>query len=336
MFSSDLQAALNQELEGVSRKTLSERSSQISLNYRAGGRSRTQIRDQYDALAYFVTRSPATYAATHSALLRFAQRCPSFTPLSALDVGAGPGTASWALSSIWPMVQTITQIDHNQTFLNLGRSLLASSRNESLRSAKQIPAELPEGLLGLGAFDLIVLSYTLAEFATPLITAVLHNLLLLHPVGIVFVEPGTPAGYRRIIATREFLLAQGLRVLAPCPHEAKCPLLTDDWCHFSQRLNRSRAHLQVKKAALSYEDEKFSYLVAVRSDYFARAQNDRLLNRPRPVGRALEAKLCTTSGTAPLIHVNKSDKELYRKLDKARWGDEISVEAVEEPPPQSS
>ena len=58
---------------------------------------------------------------------------------------------------------------------------------------------------------------------------------------LLIVEPGTPAGYARIIALRGQLIAQGAHVAAPCPHDAECPLIAPDWCHFTQRLPRSRA-----------------------------------------------------------------------------------------------
>ena len=38
-----------------------------------------------------------------------------------------------------------------------------------------------------------------------------------------------------------------------------------DWCHFTQRLPRSRAHKQIKGAELPFEDEKFSYVALTRA-----------------------------------------------------------------------
>src|SRR5262249_55587207 len=82
---------------------------------------------------------------------------------------------------------------------------------------------------------------------------------------LVIVEPGTPAGYARIIAARAQLIASGAHVAAPCPHDRACPLTPPDWCHFAQRLPRSRAHMQMKGAEVPFEDEKFSYVVLTRA-----------------------------------------------------------------------
>ena len=64
---------------------------------------------------------------------------------------------------------------------------------------------------------------------------------------------------------REQLIASGAHVAAPCPHDGKCPLQPPDWCHFTQRLPRSRAHKQIKEADVPFEDEKFSYVALTRS-----------------------------------------------------------------------
>ena len=43
----------------------------------------------------------------------------------------------------------------------------------------------------------------------------------------------------------------------------ECPM-RDDWCHFAVRLPRSAAHRAAKGAKRGFEDEKFTYVVAVR------------------------------------------------------------------------
>ncbi len=57
-----LNAAIALLLEGVSRKELEQRASRLSVSYRDGGTS-AGIVNPADALAYLVTRAPATYAA---------------------------------------------------------------------------------------------------------------------------------------------------------------------------------------------------------------------------------------------------------------------------------
>src|SRR5258708_36899331 len=111
---------------------------------------------------------------------------------------------------------------------------------------------------------------------------------------LLIVEPGTPAGYARIIALRGQLIAAGAHVAAPCPHDGKCPLEAPDWCHFIQRLPRSRAHQQVKGAELPFEDEKFAYVALTRAP--AAHHPARVLAQPDVSKVEVVAKLCTPNG----------------------------------------
>ena len=111
---------------------------------------------------------------------------------------------------------------------------------------------------------------------------------------LLVVEPGTPAGYARIIALRAQLIAAGAHVAAPCPHDGKCPLDAPDWCHFTQRLPRSRAHKQIKGAELPFEDEKFAYVALTRAPVARRPA--RVLAQPVVSKVEVTAKLCTPDG----------------------------------------
>jgi len=137
---------------------------------------------------------------------------------------------------------------------------------------------------------------------------------------LLVIEPGTPAGYARIIALRTQLIAQGAHVIAPCPHDGACPLIAPDWCHFTQRLARSRAHKHLKGAELPFEDEKFIYVALAHTPQAARPA--RVLAQPQMSKVAIHAKLCTATGieiaTAP-----RRDKAAYAQFRRLDWGDAI-------------
>src|SRR5436190_1028082 len=96
-----LQAAINALLEGRPRGPLAERAAKISECYRCGGHSGAAIASDADVLAYLLARLPATYAAV-LAVLREVRARSDFAPQTLTDIGAGPGTASWAAIEIWP------------------------------------------------------------------------------------------------------------------------------------------------------------------------------------------------------------------------------------------
>src|SRR6202142_4800445 len=91
----ELKAALDAKLEGFSRGDAVTRAAAISKTYRDGGGS-SAIRTGTDALAYALARMPATYAAVTASLNALRETVPDFAPKTLLDVGAGPGTATWA------------------------------------------------------------------------------------------------------------------------------------------------------------------------------------------------------------------------------------------------
>ena len=90
-----------------------------------------------------------------------------------------------------------------------------------------------------------------------------------------------------------------------------------DWCHFSQRLPRLRAHKQVKRAELPFEDEKFAYVALMRTPLAPRPS--RVLAQPRLSKVEVTAKLCTAEGLV-LARVPRRDASAYAAARRWRWG----------------
>ena len=114
------------------------------------------------------------------------------------------------------------------------------------------------------------------------------------------------------------LIAPGAHVAAPCPHDGACPLAAPDWCHFTQRLPRSRAHKQLKAAELPYEDEKFIYVALTRAPVTQRPA--RVLAQPVITKVAVTAKLCTDRGVVSAV-APRRDKIAYARFRRLNWGD---------------
>ena len=115
-------------------RALMPRSGQtISQTYRSGGSS-SRIRTRADALAYALARMPGTYAAVAASLNALMEIDPDFAPLSLLDIGAGPGTATWAASEAFTSLETFTLLDANTALRDLATDLVTSQpRLETLR-----------------------------------------------------------------------------------------------------------------------------------------------------------------------------------------------------------
>jgi ribosomal protein RSM22 (predicted rRNA methylase) len=309
-----LKAALDAKLHGLSRSDAAARSARISRTYRGGGGS-DAIRTEADALAYALARMPATYAAVTACLNALCEIRPDFAPNSLLDVGAGPGTASWAAAEAFPSLAGFMSIDANAALRTLAQDLFdQSTRLSGIRYAR---GEARAALADAEASDLVVASYLVGEMDDAGRIAIASLMWAKTRDTLLIVEPGTPAGYARIIALRAQLIASGAHVTAPCPHDSACPLKPPDWCHFTQRLPRSRAHKALKDADLPFEDEKFAYVALTRAPVPQRPS--RVLAQPVVTKVEVTAKLCTADGVV-VTKVPRRAKADYARARHWRWG----------------
>jgi len=314
-----LRAALAAQLEGVSRKDLAARAARTSEAYRAGRGSAGVIQSEADALAYALARLPATYAACAAVFAEAARMAPAFVPRRLLDAGAGPGGTSWAALGAWPGLTDVTWLDASPTFLALAARLAgqgppALQRAQAVRGDMVSPRDLPPA-------DVVVASYALAEIAPAAQGAVVSALWAACDGVLALIEPGTPAGFQRILAARQALVAAGADLLAPCPHAEACPLASPDWCHFSVRLPRSRDHMLSKGAEVPFEDEKFAYLIAARPGVAAAAPRpSRILAPPRASKGGIAFRLCGPAGLEART-VARRDKPAHAAARRLGWGD---------------
>jgi len=186
----DLRRGLEQLMEGQSQRALAQRAAALSRRYREGGRSADAIRDRDDALAYALTRLPATYAAVAAALAAAAQARPAFAPRTLIDVGAGPGTAAWAAAHRFPAIADFCLIDDNAPLRALARALIKGVDRPALRNATYAAGTLKD--LVAEPADLVIASYVIGEVA-PSALADAADALWSHAADmLVVVEPGTP------------------------------------------------------------------------------------------------------------------------------------------------
>jgi ribosomal protein RSM22 (predicted rRNA methylase) len=313
----ELKAALEAKLHGLSRSDAAERAARISETYRGGGDS-TGIRSEADALAYALARMPATYAAVTASLNALREIRPDFAPDSLLDIGAGPGTATWAAAAAFASLEHVTEIDSNAALRMLALDLFGQS--PGLSAVGYIQGEARAALASAEPAALVVASYLVGEMEDAARTALAEAMWAKTRDTLIIVEPGTPAGYERIIVLRAQLIASGAHVMAPCPHDRACPLQAPDWCHFAQRLPRSRAHMALKDAEVPFEDEKFAYVALTRAAVARPAA--RVLAQPEVGKVEVTAKLCTPDGLA-IAKVPRRVKADYARARRWRWGDAV-------------
>ncbi len=294
---------------------LADRSGRISEHYRRAGASRGVVGEEADAIAYALSRMPATFAAVSRVLQELQDRAPDFAPTTLLDAGAGPGTAAWAAGECFDGLRK-TLFDHNDEFLELARTIAADLVEE---------AEVLQHDLGRFAldrrFDLVTCAYALTELGDGAVLETARRLWQ-HTAGVlVIVEPGRPRDYQRLMDVRARLVAEGGTILAPCPHDKPCPLVAPDWCHFSVRLSRSREHMRMKGGTLGYEDEKFSYLVVARPGIGTRTPA-RVIRPPEANKFSVSLPLCAPNATELRVVPSRA-KVAFKAAKKLGWGDSV-------------
>lgn len=316
-----LSSALQALLEGKGRKELSARATRLSEGFRSRQSSRELLRDDLDALAYALTRLPATYAANATVLRKIFEESPNFRPSSLVDAGCGLASASFAALEVWPDIRDVALLDRSPEFLALARRLIETSAHVALTKANIITADLLTFPRAHAPADLVVASYALTEIADNALPVALDALWERAGRALVLIEPGTPRDYSRLMTLRERLIRAGGRIALPCPHDRPCPLTSPDWCHFATRLSRSRDHKLLKGADLPFEDEKFSYLVAFRNEEPARRA--RITAPPRNIKWGVELRLCAPQGMEQTT-IAKRDKAFFQSVRKSVWGDSIA------------
>ena len=319
----ELPASLRQAVERILEKVplpeLKQAAKTLSDRYRAELRDgRLHMAQDMAVKAYLATRLPATYAAVRASLDALNEARPDFTPKTLLDVGAGPGTVLWATSELWPDLEQALLLEASAAVRKVGETLAADAI--TVRTVWQA-GDVTTDLAGLQPADLVTCAYVLDEIVPASLPKMVDRLWQLTADTLLIVEPGTPAGWQRILAVRAQLIAAGAHVLAPCPHQAPCPLSPPDWCHFARRVARSRLHRLAKDAEVPWEDEKFIFVAVSRQPAASHAA--RVIAPPKSGSGKVLLKLCGPNGGAGEQLFTKRDGDLFKAARRLDWGDTL-------------
>lgn len=311
-----LENAIEQKIKNVKLAELKQCANNLSEKYMKQERTGdTLLNTEIEALAYAIMRMPATYGAVYTALKNTLERIDSNIQ-SVLDIGAGTGAATWAISDLLES-NNIRCFEREQVMLELGKSFM--SQNLELRDVSWEYADIVKDNLDVKA-DLVVTSYMLNEIRPEERKNVIHKLIESSNQIILIVEPGTPEGFKNIKEVQKIAIENGLHIVAPCTFQGICPLPDDDWCHSIVRMERTKLHKLLKNAELPYEDEKFSYIAISKE----KCDNSgiRILRHPIIEKGRITLKVCHNGNIEEMI-VTKKDKELFKSVKKKKCGDNI-------------
>jgi ribosomal protein RSM22 (predicted rRNA methylase) len=283
----------------------------ISTRYRGENKEEKSILSLEEAISYALARLPSTFQ-VFSYVLKELEKLTSYAPSSFLDVGCGPAASYWALKETYPDLKKIDLLEKNK-FMNKVLSLLIAKPRGTSFILQDAKAYQPQS-----SYDIISFSYCLGEIKN--FEKSLEKYWAHTNQSLIITEPGTPEGFQTILKARTFLLKLGAFFVAPCGHNAPCPLEKEkkDWCHFSQRFERENFHKIIKKGYLDYEDEKFSYLIATKDPFLV--EGNRILKKPQKDKGYIKFDLCAPEGICKKT-CSKSKNKDYKSLKRKKWGD---------------
>jgi ribosomal protein RSM22 (predicted rRNA methylase) len=235
----------------------------------------------------------------------------NFTSL--LDLGSGPGTVLFAAIQELEGLQSILCFEKDAALIQLAKDLarFSQAKNVSWQNGDLAKPIFPP-------HDLVVISYALNELNNK--EEVVAKAWEATQSALVIIEPGTMPGFAVIRAARQQLIDSGASIAAPCPHNKLCPMPDNDWCHFSERVERTSLHRKLKSGTLGYEDEKYSYVIATKVP--AVPCNARVLRHTQKHSGHLQVELCAPEGLVRKT-ISKRDGELYKQARKWEWGDGV-------------
>lgn len=314
---SNLLQLILQLVENKKIQLLKNARTDTSNRYRKGVDSREVFTNEEETLSYLATRLPATFAACVKVYQAIQKALPHLTIRSLLDLGAGPGSATWAASEIFEEIIDVHLIEREPSIVEIGKQLASAMQrlNYTWKVASlDQEVEIPK-------VDLAVFSYSYGELDPAKGRALILKLMNQNIPVIAVIEPGTPRGFEKIISLRSFVLQMGAKLIAPCPHSMACPMSQNDWCHFSARVERSKLHRLLKEGSLGYEDEKFSYLVFSPKDLAIEKIAGRVVRSPLKGKGHVKFSLCAENGRLEPCVATRSDKNSYKMARDLEWGD---------------
>lgn len=284
---------------------------------------------EIERLAYIAMRMPATVAVLDKVL----KELPAIhESLSLLDVGSGPGSVLWAASALH--LKKVTCVEHERGWVDLAQKLWQGSEHQAQLKVEWVIADLAKAKLPLS--DLVVASYSLNELSEKDLEKALASLLEATGRYFVWVEPGTSESFNKMSRMRErLLLDKSLRLLAPCRSQLACPYVrwkeetqalsqapsyAPGWCHFSARLERPSFHRLIKDVKMSYEDEKYCYLIFEKTKRDEATPSLRLLEDPKARGGHVRLVGCNEQSEIEELVVSKKEED-YKLARKLSWGD---------------
>ena len=291
--------------DGQTKNSLIETRQEITNKYKTNQAiNKSVFEKEQDSAVYAISRMPATFGVLSQLLSDLIDQGKIKNIESVIDIGSGTGSGYFASKETFGDIE-ISLFERDKHMIDV------FDRFETGSVVKRF--DFTKDSLDKTA-DLVMTNYVFSELNEEGRKLALEKMINASNRYVLIVDTGTPRTYENFMRLKRYVSELGFKVTAPCMHE-KCGL-KNDYCQFYARIERSALMKMSKNASLSYEDEKYFYLLIDKMQ-----QNDececlgRVIYRPKITSNFIELKLCTKDAVI-LKNITKKDKELYKKARK--------------------
>ena len=273
------------------------------------GQGKSLIESKNDSLLYSISRMPATFSVINSLLNQLKNQGLLGDINSAFDVGSGTGAGYFALK----------EFDEKIKVSLFERDIFMTEIFDMFKTGEKVQKfDLVKDEISQKA-DLVLTSYVLSELSSEQRKSALKKLLDMTENYLLIIDTGTPKVWQEMMELKMLAKSLDANILAPCMCD-EC-LLKDDYCQFFARVERSSMHKMVKDATLSYEDEKYFYLLISKKEKLSLDKN-RVIRRPVIKTNLVGLVLCSKNGVEK-HDFSKKNKENFKLAKKSKINDLI-------------
>jgi hypothetical protein len=231
-----------------------------------------------------------------------------------VDWGCGTGIATRRVLAEWPEILEAGLHDRSTAAVRFAQERIANQ----CKGVTFTPPNVDRGTL-------LVISHVLNELSSEAEAELVE--LVLTAGEVIWVDAGTHAESRRLIAVREKILASGEPpgVVAPCTHAARCGMLVEEnarhWCHhFAEPPNEvfqnARWAELSRELGIDLRALPYSHLVLTRNTAPDLAGAERIIGIPRDAKGFSRVLSCGAEGVRELMLQKRDAPALYKALGK--------------------
>lgn len=295
-----LQDKVNELYLSMNKKILTETRENLTKRYKEQtGQGKLLIENKNDSMLYAISRMPATFSVIYTLMRDLSSQNLLGDITTVLDVGSGTGAGYFALKEFDENL-SIDLIERDKNMIDVFKALTDGLVDVSVGDIR--------GFKSKTKTDLVISSYVLSELGEDDRKTALKNLMNASNGYVLVVDTGTPKTYEFMMDLKRFANGSGWHVVAPCMHE-ECAL-KNDYCQFFARVERSSLHRLAKDATLSYEDEKYFYLLISKDD--KEITGERIIRRPVIKEGSVSLVLCGKTGVENKMFTKKNKDEFKR------------------------